>query len=508
MGEIKILVIDDELFYREWIRDCLEPKGHKIYSAGTAREGLELARKINPEVALVDIVLPGSMDGLAVLFKLKKEFPDLPVIMLSAYDEKKLILSALKRGAFDYLIKPISKTELEHSIKKAYEQFQLIKDQRAKLNKLAQLERGSSWLKDFAHGRIEFSRLSGAYQLLQTTVELVSQVLDCERVSVMLLDPKMNRLRVVVSKGLSPALIKKETRSPQKSPSGWVLKNKVAVLVKDVYSDERFQASEYAPQYKTNSFVIAPLLVGGEVVGTINANDKSDGSAFNEDDLILLQTFSHQVALTLQYLQAIAELEQEKKRLSMMVELEKILLEEREPRQMFKKILKKCQELLKVVSAFIYLIDDENRSQLNLFVGWDGAREVKFSHSIPLGKSATGKVAKQGKSLLINNLEQDKDFLVEIEYPQKVAIKNYLAVPLFLEDEVWGVLRVLNKKTGNFHKDDQSFLEELARSVGIALRNLELWRKLEQSVEEVIKTNQLLRRINQELEALKKRKVK
>ena len=83
----KILVIDDELFYREIVRDTLEKEGHKVFTAANAREGLDLLKQGEPDVALVDIVLPGSMDGLAVLFKIKTQTPELPVVMLSAYED-------------------------------------------------------------------------------------------------------------------------------------------------------------------------------------------------------------------------------------------------------------------------------------------------------------------------------------------------------------------------------------------------------------------------------------
>ncbi len=492
----RILVIEDELFYRQWLKDCLEELGHQAYLASTAREGLDLARQSNPDLALVDIILPGNMDGLAVLFKLQKQHPQMPVIMLTAYDDKKLIISALRRGAFDYLVKPISKQELEHSLNNALERAQLLKDREAKLAKLSQLEKGTGWLKDLVQGRVDLSRLSEAYQLLETTVELVSQVLECERVSVMLLDPKQQRLRVVVSKGMSQSLIRKETRSVEKSPSGWVLKNKQAVLVKDVNQDERFSASEYASQYKTNSFIIAPLVVGGEVVGTINANDKVDGEVFDQDDLILLQTFAHQVALTLQYLQAMAELEQEKKRLKILVELEKILLEEQAPEQMLKKILKKCQEMLEVVGISIYL--REESGALSHIAGWDSTREIKFEHKIEWGKPLTGKVASLRKSILLNESKK-ANLYAQVEYPKPVKIKNYLAVPVLMDNQVRGVIRALNRREGKFTRKDLLFLEEVSRLVGIALRNLELWKKLEQSVEEVILMNQRLRKLNQEL---------
>ena len=495
----KILVIDDELFYREMIREALEKEGHKVHSAANAREGLEILKQVHPEAALVDIVLPGSMDGLGILFKIKSSNPELPVIMLSAYEDKKMILTALRRGAFDYLTKPISPQELTHIIGQALERYQLIKDREEKLARLASLEEGSGRLSQFFTGKVEMEEMANAYQLLETTIELVSSVLEAERVSIMLSDPGREKLKMVVSKGFSKSSIKTESREPKKSVSGWVLQNKKAVLVKDVNNDERFQASEYSKLYKTNSFVIAPLIVANDVVGTINANDKRNNESFTESDLMLLKTFSHQVELTLQYLQAMAELGREKNKLGLLAELEKILLEERDPGLLLTQILKKCQEMMEVGAASIFL-KDEFTGELVHKVGWEDSKELKLKHIIRWGESATGKVASESKTFVINDPGHLKNFSAKMEWPRELEIKNYLASPIKVSDQVIGVIRLLNRKQEVFRKRDGSLLEEVARSIGIALRNIELYRRLERSVEETILANQMLRRANEELE--------
>jgi len=495
----KILIIDDELFYREIVRDTLEKEGHKVLTASNAREGLDFVQKEPPDVALVDIVLPGSMDGLAVLFKIKSQAPDLPVIMLSAYEDKKMILSALRRGAFDYLSKPISPQELVHIIGQALERCQLIREREQKLAKLSSLEAGASRLAQSFEGKLDLTEVADALQILDTTLELVSQVLSCDRVSIMLLDPKENKLKVVVSRGWSKSQVKTESRDPKKSVSGWVLENKKAILVRDVNNDERFPASDFAKLYKTNSFVIAPLFVAGEVVGTINANDKNDGTEFSEDDLMLLKTFSHQVALTLQYLQAINQLGREKKSLALMAELEKILLEERDSKLLLTQILKKCQEMMEVNLAAIFL-KDEMTGDLVFQVGWDGGKEQKLKHRLRPGESLTGRVAAEKKTFIINRPQEHKDFSAEKEGVRAGELKNYLASPIKVGDQAIGVIRLANNLKRPFKKQDGELLEEVARSVGIALRNLELYRRIERSVEETILANQMLRRANEELE--------
>ena len=110
-----------------------------------------------------------------------------------------------------------------------------------------------------------------------------------------------------------------------KSVSSHVLETGEPVLVSNVEEDERFKKAEYANQYKTGSFVISPIRVGDEIIGTINANDKNDKGDFTEDDLVMLNTFSHQVSLTLRHAFLMNSLQRDKDRLELLSEMRNIL---------------------------------------------------------------------------------------------------------------------------------------------------------------------------------------
>ena len=102
----KILVVDDEEIIRQLLKDFLEIKGHEVV---TARDGIEALEKIKdvPDIVLLDIRMP-HMDGLEALDKIKEISPSTDVIMVTALTEHDLALEAMKRGALDYVTKPIS----------------------------------------------------------------------------------------------------------------------------------------------------------------------------------------------------------------------------------------------------------------------------------------------------------------------------------------------------------------------------------------------------------------
>ncbi|MDC7126639.1 MAG: response regulator [Spirochaetales bacterium] len=105
----KILVIEDEHDIRELISYNLESEGYLLLKASCGNEGLVLARENQPDLVLLDIMLP-DIDGLEVCRKLKRDEStrEIPVIMLTAKSEDSDIISGLELGAEDYITKPFS----------------------------------------------------------------------------------------------------------------------------------------------------------------------------------------------------------------------------------------------------------------------------------------------------------------------------------------------------------------------------------------------------------------
>ncbi len=105
----KILVIEDEHDIRELISYNLEIEGYNVIKAPCGNEGIELARKKEPDLVLLDIMLP-DIDGLNVCRVLKREdsTKNIPIIMLTAKSEDSDVISGLELGAEDYITKPFS----------------------------------------------------------------------------------------------------------------------------------------------------------------------------------------------------------------------------------------------------------------------------------------------------------------------------------------------------------------------------------------------------------------
>ena len=494
----KVLVVDDELFYRELVTDVLKKAGHEVIPAKDGKEAINLAAgRSDLDVVLTDVVMPG-IDGLGVLAKLKQKDATLPVIMLSAHEDQRMVINALRRGAFDYQRKPLSPQELILAVKRALDFAKLQREQKRKLSRLASLESGARRLAEMVAGEIPLEALAKEFTLLESTVKMVAELLECDRVSIMLLDPEQKRLKVAVSVGMTKTMIKDESRPPHKSVSAHVLETGEAILVEDLETDTRMKRGEYSASYKTDSFVAAPLKVGNHIVGAINANDKKDRGSFTEDDLILLRTISHHASAALSHAISSAALERDRQRLARLTEFQKILIHYLEPEKMLQDLLKKCQEMLNVVSSAVFL-KDEFSDQLTLRVGFNAGKELSRKMTVPLGESITGLVAQQGETIRENNPQKNPLFIAELEWPGKGVIKNILAAPIRISNTTIGVIRLLNKRGDNFSRDDVALLQDVADSLSIAIRNLKLYEQLNQSVEEIVQANRNLQRLNDEL---------
>jgi len=115
----RILIVDDELVVRDSLARWFAAEGYAATPVSSAREALELADR-NWDLALLDIKMPG-MDGLELQARLKESDPDVIVIIMTGYATVETAVQALKRGAYDYLAKPIDPDDLVRVVHKALE---------------------------------------------------------------------------------------------------------------------------------------------------------------------------------------------------------------------------------------------------------------------------------------------------------------------------------------------------------------------------------------------------
>src|SRR5687767_5340739 len=114
----RILVVDDETGIREAIKMTLEYEGYKVDEARSGSEGLDKASRVPYDAILLDIKMP-VLDGIEVLENLKDQKITSPVVMVSGHGDVHTAVECTKRGAFDFLEKPLNRDKLLLTVRNA-----------------------------------------------------------------------------------------------------------------------------------------------------------------------------------------------------------------------------------------------------------------------------------------------------------------------------------------------------------------------------------------------------
>ncbi|MCS6917574.1 MAG: sigma-54 dependent transcriptional regulator [Chitinophagales bacterium] len=131
-----ILVIDDEKSIRRMLREILEYEGYKVEEAADGLEGLELIKSKAFDAVLLDIKMP-KMDGMEVLDKIMEINSDLPVLIISGHGTIDTAVEAVKKGAYDFVAKPMDLNRLLISLRNALDKVTLVRETRVLKRKVS-----------------------------------------------------------------------------------------------------------------------------------------------------------------------------------------------------------------------------------------------------------------------------------------------------------------------------------------------------------------------------------
>lgn len=121
-----ILIIDDDTFVLEATAVLLREHGYSVISCENAKDAMAKLRENKVDVVLTDIRMP-EVSGLELLEEVRSINMDIPVILMTAYAELDVAISAMGKGAFDFIVKPYNSELLAHSVEMAVKHKELIK---------------------------------------------------------------------------------------------------------------------------------------------------------------------------------------------------------------------------------------------------------------------------------------------------------------------------------------------------------------------------------------------
>jgi two-component system, NtrC family, response regulator AtoC len=125
MKYLRVLIVDDVEDIRDILSDRLQAYGYEVLTAIDGEEALEKVEKSSPDLVLLDILLPG-LDGMKVLSRIKRDYPQITVIMITAHGRIQLAVEAMKQGAYDFVEKPFDPDLIRIKVDNALERHSLL----------------------------------------------------------------------------------------------------------------------------------------------------------------------------------------------------------------------------------------------------------------------------------------------------------------------------------------------------------------------------------------------
>lgn len=121
-----VLVVDDEEKVRKYMSRLLTKRGFNVDTAADGTEALNMIKEREFDVVLLDVLMPGGMDGIAVLKEIKQLKPATEVIMLTGNASVQTGVEGMRLGAFDYMLKPVNLEDLYLRLNEALEQRKIL----------------------------------------------------------------------------------------------------------------------------------------------------------------------------------------------------------------------------------------------------------------------------------------------------------------------------------------------------------------------------------------------
>ena len=303
----RILIVDDETVIRELLSDILSDDGYLVESASSAPAALELLTQRDDFVLLfTDIMMP-EMDGIELIRRARKVRPSLIPIVMTGFATIETARAAVKEGAYDYVLKPFSLSEVKLAVSNALDRHRL-SSENARLHELTAIFSVSQ----------SMAGIRNESELHEFVLDAALKQVGAQRGSLMLATPDGRTLELVASRGL-PSEANGARVSVADSISGRVAQSQKPLLVTNIRSHETEPMSRRLPH---SSFVSVPLAGDSEhrsfgaagkgpsqVLAVLNVCGKNGGAAFSEADLKVLDIMAKHAAAAIENIRLIRRCE-------------------------------------------------------------------------------------------------------------------------------------------------------------------------------------------------------
>ncbi len=465
----RVLVIDEERSVCEAIRVALAEDGIDCELAPSGEQGVKLAEDPGVGAVLLGLGLP-ERNGVEILRALRERRPTLRVIALGSAAEQALILEALRRGATDYLAKPIHDEELRLAVRRALEATETATRFEVLCVRLERLAEGFS---SFAVADASQAPDATATALAESAAGL----LGAGRTSLLLLDGQ-GALRVAAIHGGDHAAADLGRVPIADSVAGLALDAEEGLRSDDVERDSRCAGRARRGRYSSRSALLVPLRGASGAVGVLCATERPEALPFTPEDLVLARLLALAAAPRFEPAPQGGDAD-EALRVELCRGIGEALITQIEPIPLLQAALRPVAELLPAAPVSLYLVD-ARAGVLALEARSDAARTDR--PSLPRDRGLVGDVLRTGRLVASQRPEAEPHFAADVDTPEDGVAGPLYCVPIAIRGRALGVVRAF---IAPGREVSPRTAEVISTALSAAVRNVLLYRSLLESIDDL-----------------------
>lgn len=339
--------------------------------------------------------------------------------------------------------------------------------------------------------------LDDIYELFYTQT---SQILPLDDVYLILRDINRNSLIQVFRIENNDRKYSKENKliPSEESLEKLVLNSRQALRIVDykkACSDHNYDA-----KWKDiNAALFVPLNSGAETIGVAIVASRSPNIVYSREHLQILQAIADQVSGAIEKAKLLQETEERARQLSSLNDLTRQLTSTLALDPLLENILDSSVQILNCEAGFLLMADEESR-ELVFKVTSGLTLDGLINRRIPYGSGEASIAVRNRKPLILNQLDEEPEWVSILTHPEEFIARSVLVIPLFVKNDLLGVVEVFNKKDGMpFFNSDQEILSAFASQAAIALENANLYTRTDQALSDRVEELSIMQRVDREL---------
>jgi len=465
LARSNILVVDDEIGMGESLRLLMTRLGYDVSVANSGEIALQEIATNPFDLIITDLVMEG-LSGYDILDFISREKLDIPVIVLTGLGSIDAAVKALKRGAYDYVLKPFDLDSFKVSIRRAIEKRKLEALQRIqhrRINSAASIARAVS----------STLRLDEIFHIIvnhcREFVDFDNAALALVAKNELLLD-----LTAVVLDGKTHSA-SGERISLDQPPFSQLVSGRRAIIVSDISKEPAWRTIEFPLIDGISSFTLIPLISKNQLVGALFFGSRMV-FAYDQQSLDFLLPIADHVSVAVDNARLMELVLRRSRQVEIINHIGKQLNSALDAEKLCAKAIYLLRDNFSYKYIDIFLLDETKTSLVRTTHQEYDLFGVRRPASLTIEEGIVGRAARTGQTILLNDVRSDPDYVRGFE-----DSTAELAAPLRWDEEIFGVLNIEDSGARQFTEDERILIEAVASQISLALKNANLFEQIRKS---------------------------